>query len=111
MRLPRRNETMSVTLRIEQLPELTVPADYPRVMPSLLARMAQERGPIFRRTWGPGETLVYLVGPEANKLILNTHRECFSHDLGWTPIIGEFLGKGLLNTDDPLHAAHRKMMN
>ncbi len=60
---------------------------------------------------GPGESIVYLVGPEANKLVLHTHRDCFSHDLGWTPIIGDFLGKGLLNTDDPVHAVHRRMMN
>ena len=102
---------MSVTLGLDQLPRLAVPEDYPRLMPSLLARMAQEHGPIFRRDWGPGESIVYLVGPEANKLVLHTHRDCFSHDLGWTPIIGDFLGKGLLNTDDPVHAVHRRMMN
>src|SRR5258708_6028687 len=103
--------TMSVTLGINQLPRLAVPEDYPRVMPSLLARMAQGHGPIFRRDWGPGESIVYLVGPEANKLVLPTHRDCFSHDLGWTPILCDFLGKGLLNTDDPVHAIHRRMMN
>jgi cytochrome P450 len=52
-----------------------------------------------------------MVGPDANKFVLQTHREHFSHDQGWTPIIGEFLGKGLLNMDDPEHAVHRKMMN
>src|SRR5437660_12362714 len=45
------NMTMSVTLGIEQLPQLRVPEDYPRVMPSLLARTAEEHGPIFRRDW------------------------------------------------------------
>jgi cytochrome P450 len=97
---------------INDLPTVTFPAeDYPRDMPLYLAEVAERVGPIFRREWEPGRYVVYMVGPEANKCVLLTHRACFSHDLGWTPIIGEFLGKGLLNTDDPLHAVHRKMMN
>src|SRR5262249_9065251 len=43
---------MSVTLGIEQLPQPWIdPEAYPRVMPSLLARMAVLHGPIFRRQW------------------------------------------------------------
>lgn len=100
---------------IFELPTIETPADYPYTMPSFLARMAVEHGPIFRRrfrqTDETGGSLIYMVGPEANKLILHTRRDCFSHDLGWTPVIGEFLGKGLLNMDDPPHDAHRRMMN
>ena len=83
--------------------------------PSLQARMALEHGPIYK--WpvhhGPeaGYEFVFMVGPEANRFVLHTHREHFSHDLGWTPLIGEDLGKGLLNMDDPEHARHRKMWN
>lgn len=105
---------MAMSKSIFELPSIDTPADYPYVMPTYLARMAVEHGPIFRRRFGQdaeGESLVYMVGPEANKLILHTRRDCFSHDLGWTPVIGEFLGKGLLNMDDPPHGAHRRMMN
>ncbi len=83
--------------------------------PSVLARHAQELGPVFRRhvTEGPyaRANVVYLVGPEANRFVLHTHRDSFSHDKGWTPVIGDLMGRGLLNMDDPEHAWHRKMWN
>src|SRR5690242_19182039 len=82
---------------------------------AVMARQAMEHGPIFR--WvasnGPeaGWTRVSMIGPEANRFVMNTHREHFSHDLGWTPLVGEVFGKGLLNMDDPEHARHRRMWN
>jgi len=83
--------------------------------PQVLARQAQEHGPIFRRVvpTGPNEGFeaVFLVGPEANKLVLHTHRDAFSHDKGWTPMIGEIMGRGLLNMDGAEWAWHRKMWN
>jgi cytochrome P450 len=84
---------------------------------SLLARQAQEHGPIFKWTVSmpgslvDGEDRVTMVGPEANRFVMHTHRDHFSHELGWTPILGEAFGKGLLNMDDPSHARHRKMWN
>ena len=78
-------------------------------LPELLARAAQQHGPILRRA--TGRDFVFMIGPEANRFVLHTHRQHFSHDEGWTPIIGEDLGKGLLNMDDPLHAVHRKLWN
>ena len=96
---------------IAELPTIETPTNYAYVMPTFLARMAMEHGPIFRRRLPDGQSLVYMIGPDANRLILHKHRDCFSHDLGWTPVIGEFFGKGLLNMDDPPHAAHRRMMN
>ena len=84
-------------------------------LPDLFAQMAVEHGPILKHDIGggpfAGEAVVFMVGPEANRFVLHTHREHFSHDLGWTPIIGESLGHGLLNMDDPEHARHRKMWN
>jgi cytochrome P450 len=80
-----------------------------------LAQFATDHGPIFKRSIveGPyaGIEMVYMVGPEANRFVMHTHREHFSHDRGWTPIIGETMGRGLLNMDDPEHARHRKMWN
>jgi cytochrome P450 len=83
--------------------------------PHVLARQAQAVGPLFRRTVpdGPnaGFEAVFLVGPEANKFVLHTRREAFSHDKGWTPMIGEIMGRGLLNMDGAEWAWHRKMWN
>ncbi|HKP51151.1 MAG TPA: cytochrome P450 [Chloroflexia bacterium] len=80
-----------------------------------LARLAVEYGPIFgwRVGGGPagGQMRLMMVGPEANRFVMHTHRHHFSHDLGWTPILGEAFGQGLLNMDDPEHARHRKMWN
>jgi cytochrome P450 len=83
--------------------------------PSVLARTAAEVGPIFRRVLeaGPyaGMDILYMVEPEANRFVLHTQRDAFSHREGWTPIIGEVLGQGLLNMDDPEHARHRRLWN
>lgn len=78
------------------------------------ARVAQELGPIYK--WvipqgGDRGEYLFMVGPEANRFVLHTGRRHFSHDRGWTPIIGEMFGRGLLNMDDPEHARHRKMWN
>ncbi len=100
---------MSATLA--DLRTITTPESYALEMPSFLARMAAAHGPIYKRDWGNGQTTVYLVGPEANRLVLHTHRDHFSHDLGWTPIVGDILGRGRLNIDDPDHARDRRLMN
>jgi cytochrome P450 len=84
-------------------------------LPALQAQAAVEHGPIFK--WpidrGPhgGQEIIFMVGPEANRFVLHTQRDHFSHELGWTPVIGDDFGRGLLNMDDPDHARHRKMWN
>lgn len=101
----------------DQLPIVTVDESYFTDMPNYVARLAQQNGPIFKRKIPPqlwnmyGQEIVYMVGPEANKFVMHTHRDHFSHDQGWTPTIGGIFNKGLLNTDDPEHARQRKMMN
>jgi cytochrome P450 len=84
-------------------------------IPSYLAGLAERHGPIVRREidGGPnkGVQAIYMVGPEANRFVLHTHRHHFSHDQGWTPVIGETLGRGLLNMDPPEWNQHRQMMN
>jgi len=100
-----------------EMPIVDLPEDYPYRLPEYLAATAEKVGPIFRRRMPAhlasyfGEWVVYMVGPEANRFVLHTHRDCFSHDLGWSPTIGGMFEKGLLNTDDPEHARDRKMMN
>jgi cytochrome P450 len=84
-------------------------------LPEKMAREAEELGPIIR--WpmqsgpGAGGEIVFLMGAEANKLVFHTQREAFSHDVGWTPIIGDLMGQGLLNQDNPAWARSRKMWN
>ena len=83
--------------------------------PALLAQQAQACGPVLRWTIPigklAGREAVFLVGPEANRFVMHTHREYFSHEQGWTPVIGHLLGKGLLNMDPPEHTQHRKVWN
>jgi retinoid hydroxylase len=80
-----------------------------------IARLALEHGPVLRfvSRVGPlaGREVVYLVGPEANRLVLLSQRERFSHAQGWTPVVGDTLGHGLLNMDPPEHTRHRVLMN
>ena len=84
-------------------------------LPDKMAREAEELGPLIR--WpmqsGPvaGGYIVFLMGAEANKLVFHTHREAFSHDVGWTPIIGDLMGTGLLNQDNPAWMRSRKIWN
>jgi cytochrome P450 len=84
-------------------------------LPEKMAREAEELGPLIR--WplqsgpGAGGEIVFLMGAEANKLVFHTQREAFSHDVGWTPIIGDLMGTGLLNQDNPAWARSRKMWN
>lgn len=89
-----------------------------------IAQLALTHGPVLALVPEPGESgggcrvagpltgteVVYLVGPEANRFVMLTHREHFSHDLGWTPFIGDALGHGLLNMDPPQHTRDRGSM-
>jgi retinoid hydroxylase len=95
---------------LADLPTITIPDDYQTRTGPFLAQMYLQHGPIFKAEWNHG-TVVYMVGPEANRFVLLEGRDAFSHDKGWTPIIGEMLGRGLLNMDGAEHDAQRKMMN
>jgi cytochrome P450 len=84
-------------------------------LPSVMASIAVEHGPVFRWTSNApeegGQQRLTMIGPEANRFVMQSHRQHFSHDLGWSPFVGETFGRGLLNMDDPDHAVHRKMWN
>ena len=99
-----------VSKGVNDLPHVTIPEDYFARVGPFLAECYEAHGPIFAADW-PGYKVVYMVGPEANRFVLLSHRKAFSHDLGWTPMIGPIMGKGLLNMDGPEHSAQRKMMN
>jgi cytochrome P450 len=97
---------------LNDLPTIRLPDDAATSgeLPDRLARFAAERGPIFQLD-NTSEPLVYLIGPEANRFVLHTHREHFSHARGWTPVLGDWFGQGLLNMDPPEHTEHRRLMN
>lgn len=82
---------------------------------ALLAQQAQQDGPLLRWTIPSGQRAghegVLLIGPEANRFVMHTHREYLSNELGWNPSIGKMIGKGLLNMDPPEHPVHRKLWN
>ncbi len=65
-------------------------------------------GDIFRLNLF-GMKMVCLIGPEANRMVMTTARECFSHAQGYkfvTPVLGE----GLLFQDGDEHARNRNLM-
>ena len=105
------------TRPFDDIPIITRPDNYPLVMPTYLAEQARRVGPIFRARVGGemqaafGPWIVFMVGPEANRFVMHSHRDHFSHDLGWSPTLGGIFEKGLLNTDDPEHARQRKLMS
>jgi retinoid hydroxylase len=110
-------ETTAAAKPFDEIPVITRLDDYPFTMPTLLADAARRLGPIFRAEISEegqsvfGRWIVFLVGPEANRFVMHSHRDAFSHDLGWSPNLGGVFEKGLLNTDDPEHARQRKLMN
>ncbi|MGN6758635.1 MAG: cytochrome P450, partial [Thermomicrobiales bacterium] len=106
-------EASAAVAPFEAIPTVRLVEHHERELPRWLASMALEHGPIFRVIWNPNHAShpIYLVGPEANRFVLHTGREHFSHDLGWTPLVGEILGHGLLNMDGPEHDRHRKLLN
>jgi cytochrome P450 len=81
----------------------------------VMGEMAVEHGPLFRWVSNSpeeeGQMRLSMVGPEANRFVMNTHRQHFSHEIGWSPLINDAFGRGLLTMDDPEHAVHRKMWN
>lgn len=105
-------ETAAGTRPFKDIPEITLPPDYPMRVGPFLAEMYQRHGPIFR-TNNFGLDIVYMVGPEANRFVLQSDRLKFSHRQGWGNLFGvlDIFGDGLLTMDGPEHDAHRKLMN
>src|SRR5579872_7111602 len=110
-----RGEHMGKPLSEAPLTELGMMDFVTGQLPKRMAEEAARIGPLFR--WplqgGPdsGREVIFLIGPEANKLVFHTQREAFSHDLGWTPVISDTMGHGLLNQDNPSWQRSRKIWN
>lgn len=65
-------------------------------------------GPVFQFEL-MGMRMVALIGPEANRLIMVTQRERFSHALGYA-FVRTVLGDGLLFQDGEVHRRNRTLM-
>jgi len=74
--------------------------------------MYEQHGPIFKASVYGGD-IIYLVGPEANRFVLVSNRQKFSHHEGWGRLFGvvDMFGDGLLTMDGKEHDQHRHMMN
>jgi cytochrome P450 len=97
-----------------RIPSFTRSVNYERMIGQVLSAAYQELGPIFRtKTMDGSAELVFLVGPEANRFVLASHRQKFSHHIGWGQMLGviSMLGNGLLTMDGVEHDQHRRMMN
>ena len=98
-------------MRPRELPYIAIPEEFATASGPFLAQMYATSGPIFR-THVQGREVIYLIGPEANKFVLVTHRHCFSHHQGWGELRGaaRLLGDGLVTMDGAEHDWHRHMM-
>jgi retinoid hydroxylase len=91
-----------------------LPQDYQTRLGAFLAEMYREHGPIFRhKSPGRDDEVVDLVGPEANRFVMVSGRQKFSHEIGWGEAfnVKRLFGRGLLTMDGAEHDQHRKIMN
>lgn len=73
-----------------------------------LLRGYRQHGPVFR-TRLFGMSLVAVLGPDANRRLLASHRDHFSHAVGYA-MVRKVLGDGLLFQDGAVHARNRALM-
>ncbi len=78
----------------------------------LQAAASERHGAVLRGNVPSGPDAgpcLYLVGPEVMETALTTRVAAFSSDEGWRYVLGRGCGRAVLNTDDPEHAAERRM--
>lgn len=76
-------------------------------------RFAQERAARHGLVWRShlmGRPCIVMLGPEANRFILSSHRHAFSSGLGWGRTITSLIGAGLSFLDGEQHRQHRAMI-
>lgn len=78
--------------------------------PLAFAQQRFERyGPVWQ-THLLGRPCAVLLGPEANRFILQSHMHLFSSRAGWGKPITSLIGDGLSLIDGPEHRRHRRMI-
>lgn len=76
-------------------------------------RFAQERAARYGLVWRThllGRPCIVLLGPEANRFMLSSHRHAFSSHLGWGRTITSLIGDGLSFLDGERHRRHRTLI-
>src|SRR3954463_13724047 len=73
-------------------------------------KAAATYGPIYRSRLF-GETIITLLGPEANELVLFDQARLFSSTHGWGPILGLLFPRGLMLLDFEEHRLHRRALS
>jgi len=69
----------------------------------------RRHGPVFRfRT--PVIDGVFMIGPEANRLVLQNEQRIFSNYLAWAPTFDNLFDNALLQRDFDDHKGHRKTL-
>jgi cytochrome P450 len=73
-------------------------------------RRAKKYG-LVHRTRLFGETCIWLLGPEANELVLFDQAKQFSAEHGWSRFFGLVFPRGLMTRDFDEHRIHRKALS
>jgi len=93
------------------LPAVPLTDDYWRERGLFLARLSAGHGPVVRALLGRAE-VVFLLGPAANRFVLQTHRRCFAQHDAWDWVFGRPSSPpNLLTMDDPEHAWRRRALH
>lgn len=91
------------------LPPLGETIEWARDPLRFAVERAERFGPVWR-THLLGRPCAVLLGPEANRFILSSHRHLFSSRLGWGRPITSLIGGGLSLIDGLEHQRHRRMI-
>jgi retinoid hydroxylase len=74
-----------------------------------LDRQYRQYGPVFKTSF-LGKKYAVLVGPEANRSILQEQADCVSSYLGYQPIFERWFGRTLILQDGEIHRRTRQLM-
>ena len=108
---PRVNGAIAVPHASGTIPTVALSDDYWRDRGPFLARLYEEHGAIVRARLGQ-TAVVFLLGPEANRFVLLTHRHALSYAAGWEWAFGQVrCPRNLLTMDGAEHTRHRALLH
>ncbi len=98
-------------LSLSKLPCFVEPKDFAVHPGRYLAQAYETHGPAFKMKTHTNEEQIYLVGPDANRLVLGQTRK-FSHYGGWsrTDTVVEALGNGIIFLDGEPYLESRRVI-
>jgi len=91
--------------RIDELLQIPVTSELALTPGQFLASARRIHGPIFRTVDYTGEKRLFVVGPEANRMVMVSEHARFSNYRGWneTDSVVRTLGRGMIFIDGPEH--------